>query len=162
MGGGGAGRYELLEPGSQLNLPAALAAIGLAQLRKLDAFAARREALWSLYLEELANLPLDLPPEPPPGDRHARHLFSPRLRLEEVDLTRDELRALLYRRGIGTGVHYMSLHLQPHLRRRLALPPGDLPHARSFSERTFSIPLSGCLPPEAAQRVTRTLREILS
>jgi len=154
--------FRVEEPGYKFNLPDLLAAIGSVQLRKLGEHDAWRRRLFDVYRDELAGLPLDLPPEPAEGDRHGYHLFSPRLRLEETGVTRDELLTTLRRdHSIGSGVHYVSLHLHPFYRDRYDLKSEDLPEAAGFSDRSFSIPLSGCLSLESARRVARALHRIL-
>ena len=76
---GGSWFYEVVMPGFKYNLPDVLAAIGLAQLRKLDRMQARRREIVAPYREGLADLPLELPVERP-GIEHAWHLFPVRLR----------------------------------------------------------------------------------
>ncbi len=154
--------FRVEEPGFKFNLPDLLAAIGSVQLRKLETHDAWRRRLFDLYREELVDLPLELPPDPVAGDSHGYHLFSPRLRLEEASVTRDELLSSLRREhGIGTGVHYTSLHMHPFYRDTYALEPEDLPAAAAFSERTFSVPLSGCLEEDSVRRVAGALRRVL-
>jgi len=151
-----------VEPGYKFNLTDVQAAMGLVQLDKLEAHAARRTELWHYYLEALADLPLQLPPEPAPSDRHAHHLFSPLLRLEEVKLGRDELLNRLHELGIGSGVHFVSLHLHPFYREKYGYEADDFPHALTWSERTFSLPLSGGLSLQQAERVVTALRQALT
>jgi dTDP-4-amino-4,6-dideoxygalactose transaminase len=154
--------FEVHEPGYKFNLTDLQAAIGLAQLEKLDEHEAHRTRLFAYYREELASLPIELPPEPDPAHGHGRHLFSPRLRLEDAPCDRDELIGRLRRAGIGSGVHYVSLHLHRYYRERYDLRDEDFPAATEFSRRSFSIPLSGCLSRESAVRVVRALHESLA
>ena len=46
---GGSWYYEVVMPGFKYNLPDVLAAMGLAQLRKLDQMQARRRAAWEMF-----------------------------------------------------------------------------------------------------------------
>lgn len=153
--------FLVVEPGHKFNLIDLQAALGLVQFEKLEAHAARRAELWRFYLEALADLPLQLPPEPAPGDHHAHHLFSPALRLDQVTLSRDELLNRLHQLGVGSGVHFVSLHLHPYYRDKYGYEAGDFPHALAWSERTFSLPLSGGLTLEQAERVVTALRQAL-
>ena len=64
--------------------------------------------------------------------------------------------------GIGTGVHYVSLHLQPYYRRRFGFRRDAFPHAAWISERTLSLPLSAALTDRDAERVADAFVAILS
>jgi hypothetical protein len=74
----------VLENGHKYNLTDLAASLGLHQLRKVDAFHARRRALAARYTRGLAQIPGVLPP-PDRGDvEHACHLYLPRLAGPEV------------------------------------------------------------------------------
>ena len=84
--------YEVIAPGFKYNLTDIAAAMGLAQLAKLPRFLARRQQLAARYREQLVELPLLLPPEPPKGEVHAWHLYVIRLDDRAVEFcSRDEL-----------------------------------------------------------------------
>ena len=150
--------FQVTEPGYKMNLTDVQAALGLVQLGKMDAHQRHRAEVLARYPERLDGLPLVLPPDAGDGMEHGLHLFSPQLRLEDSAIDRDELLARLQRRGIGCGVHYVSLHLHPFYRDRYEIAPDALPGALAFSERSFSLPLSGCLPLESVDRVAAAVR----
>jgi dTDP-4-amino-4,6-dideoxygalactose transaminase len=133
--------YEVVRPGFKFNMTDVQAALGLHQLPRLDEWIDRRAQLWERYDELLAGLPLETPPSPDPHTRHARHLYQV-LVAPEAPLTRDELLDALVRRKIGTGVHYLGVHLHPFYRDKYGLAADDFPVATSISERTLSLPLS--------------------
>lgn len=153
--------FQVVEPGYKFNLTDIAAAIGLVQLDRLGEHQGQRARLFDHYGQALADLPLDLPPPADDRDDHAFHLYSPRLRVDEVSIGRDDLLAGLIERGVGCGVHYVSLHLHPYYRDRYAFQPDELPAALRFSETSFSIPLTGCLPLAVAGRVVGALEEVL-
>jgi dTDP-4-amino-4,6-dideoxygalactose transaminase len=59
--------YDVVAPGFKYNLTDLAAAIGVAQLERVYEFQSRRQAIAELYLEGLADLPLDLPTRAPEG-----------------------------------------------------------------------------------------------
>lgn len=150
--------YEVLEPGFKYNLPDVLAALGLSQLRRIESSLARRAEIWSRYDEAFRDLPLELPPLPPPESRSARHLYAPLLRVEEAGFGRDAARARLHEKGIGTGVHFTALHLHRYYREAFGFQPGALPVAERIGERTFSLPLSSRLRDAEVERVIEAVR----
>jgi len=153
--------YEVIYPGYKYNMTDLQAAIGVQQLKKVDRFAKRRKEIWDRYKKELADLPIILPPEPASNTAHALHLFIIMIDTEKTKVTRDELISRLHRKNIGTGVHYIALHLQPYYREMYGHRRGDFPNADFISERTLSIPFSAKLTDEDVEDVIAALREIL-
>lgn len=154
--------YEAIEAGFKYNLTDLHAAIGLHQLRRIETASARRGAIWSRYLEALANLPLDLPPDVPRGDRHAHHLFIVLLRLEALSADRDRIAQALHAEGIGIGIHYRAVHLHPYYRERFGYQPDALPNARAISDRTLSLPLSAALSDDDVGDVIEAVRRVVT
>ncbi len=133
--------YEVVEPGYKYNMTDVQAALGVHQLPRLDGWIDRRSELWDRYDELLTGLPLQTPPPPEPGTRHARHLYQVLVE-PGAPLMRDQLLDALAARRIGTGVHYRGVHLHPFYRDTYGLDPADFPVATDISERTLSLPLS--------------------
>jgi len=153
--------YEIIYPGYKYNMTDLQAAIGIQQLKKVERFAKRRNEIWGVYKKELSNLPLILPPDPAKFTSHALHLFTVMVDTSQTKITRDELINKLHRMKIGTGVHYIALHLQPYYRDCFGYKRGDFPNAEFISDRTFSIPFSAKLTDEDVQDVISSLKEIL-
>lgn len=153
--------YEVQQPGYKFNMTDLQAAMGLHQLPQLDGWIDRRAELWERYDTLLAGLPLQTPPAPEPGSRHARHLYQV-LVGAEAPVSRDELIEALTRRRIGTGVHYRGVHLHPYYRDRYALAPDHFPVATDISERTVSLPLSPKVTDADQDDVVAALRELLA
>lgn len=152
----------VVEPGFKYAMPDVNAAIGLRQLPRLGAWWRRRRDIWDFYGGRLRGLPLATPSREVPGGRHALHLYTVHLELERLAASRDGIRARLAAHGIGTGVHYVSLHLHPWYRRRFGLAPDAFPNARWISERTLSLPLSPFLSDGEVERVASACRAVLA
>ena len=153
--------YEVVAPGFKYNMTDIAAAIGLQQLRKADAFLARRRELAARYHTELADLPVVLPPVGGPGAQHAWHLYVVRL-ADDLPLTRDEVVSRLFDSGIGCSVHYVPLHLQPYWRDRYGLRPEKFPNSQRLYERGFTLPLYTRMSDSDQARVIEALRKALS
>ena len=152
--------YDVVMPGYKYNMMDLQAAIGLHQLASLEQRLQRREAVWRLYDEALAGLPVTRPAEVAPGDRHARHLYT--LLVDPASgWTRDALGEALRLEGIATSVHFKALHLQPYYAERFHLRPGMFPVAEMVSARTLSLPLSSGMTDEQVERVIAALRALL-
>jgi dTDP-4-amino-4,6-dideoxygalactose transaminase len=152
--------YEVVRPGFKYNMTDVQAAVGLRQLPKLDEWVERRAELWERYDSLLTGLPLETPPLPEPGTRHARHLYQVLVR-REAPLTRDQLVDALHERNVGTGVHYRGIHLHPFYRDRYGLRESDFPVASDISARTLSLPISPKLTEADQDDVVAALSELL-
>ncbi|MBD3235559.1 MAG: aminotransferase class I/II-fold pyridoxal phosphate-dependent enzyme [Candidatus Eisenbacteria bacterium] len=154
--------YEVTFPGFKYNMMDLQAAIGLPQLERVEANLARREQIWRRYTEAFADLPLRIPQDPPPGDRHARHLFVILCELEQLRYDRDWILQALHAEGIGTGVHYRPLHLHPYYRKQFGYREGDFPDAEWIGARTISLPLSSKLSDDDVGDVIAAVHKVLN
>jgi perosamine synthetase len=88
------------------------AAVGLAQVERLDELLGRRRRTALLYREALAGIPgLELPPTAP-GHDDANWMFGCVV-VDEFGLTRDELRRRLAAEAIETRTFFVPIHVQP-------------------------------------------------
>jgi dTDP-4-amino-4,6-dideoxygalactose transaminase len=158
---GGPSEYELDEPGYKLGMTDVSAAIGIAQLARLDEWIDRREALAARYDEALTELPLELEPPVPAGVRHARHLYAVRVR-PDAPLSRDELAVALADRKIGSSVHFKPLHRFRYYAARYGLADADYPVASDYGARTISLPLFPGMTESDQEDVILALREALT
>jgi len=99
--------YEVAVLGYKYNMNDLMAAIGLAQLKKLDQMNQRRRDLIKLYLEGIRGLRQIKPLLPYSLEGSSYWLFGVRCP------DRDNLILHLKRQGIATSVHYMPLPLHP-------------------------------------------------
>ena len=152
--------YEIVAPGFKYNMTDMASAVGRVQLQRLPAFLARRQQLAARYMRELSDLPLILPADAPPGEKHAWHMYVVRLS-DDARVTRDEVIQRLSDAGIGTSVHYLPLHRQPYWRDRYSLRAEDYPVADKAFERMISIPLYTTMTDDDQTRVIAELSAIL-
>jgi dTDP-4-amino-4,6-dideoxygalactose transaminase len=137
--------YEVVEVGFKYNMMDLQAALGIHQMRRVTRCWHRREELWNRYNEGLAGLPVELPPEPKAGTRHALHLYTILVGPERCGVTRDELIVRLHAQNIGAGVHYRQVADQPVYQKRFGWRPEEWPNAEKVSRQTISLPFSAKL-----------------
>jgi dTDP-4-amino-4,6-dideoxygalactose transaminase len=152
--------YEVVSAGFKYNMTDLQASFGLHQLRRLEQNLARRESIWQAYNNAFAGLPLVLPADPAPGTRHARHIYAIRV-TRDSPLDRDELMNELYKKNIGTGVHYTALHLHRFFRKTYGYKKGDFPNAEAVGATTLSLPLSAKLTDADVSDVIGAVKESL-
>jgi UDP-4-amino-4,6-dideoxy-N-acetyl-beta-L-altrosamine transaminase len=151
--------YEQLELGYNYRLTDLHAALGLSQLARTEEFVARRNALAERYRAKLEQLPLQLP-RVQPGNRSAFHLYVVRLKSGAARKTHREVFEALRERGIGVGLHYMPVHLQPYYR-RLGFKPGDFPQAERYGAEAITLPLYWALTDHQQDEVAAALQQAL-
>lgn len=131
--------YEQVELGLNYRLTDIQAALGLSQMKRLDAFVERRRALAARYDERLSNLSLVTPAQRSDG-RSAYHLYPIRLRLNRLRKTRREIFEALRAADIGVQVHYIPVHLQPYFR-KFGFKEGDFPESEHYYAGAITLPL---------------------
>lgn len=149
--------YQQLTLGYNYRMTDLQAALGLSQLKRLDAYVARRRALAARYDRLLADLPLMTPYRDPDAES-AMHLYV--VVLHEAQRRREvftRLRAV----GIGVNVHYIPVHTQPYYR-DLGFAPGYCPTAEAYYAAAMSLPMYAGLSEADQDSVVDSLREALA
>lgn len=152
--------YEIVAPGYKYNLTDIAAALGIHQLQRARGFQQRRATIAQRYRAAFADLPVQLPPEPGPGQLHAWHLYVLRLG-DDAPLARDAFIERLFELGIGVSVHYIPLHLHPYWRERYGLDAAQFPHSQHAYERMLSLPLYTKMSEADIERVIAAVRQLL-
>jgi len=159
----GTPNYDIVMPGFKYNMMDLQAALGLHQLDKLESFIEMRTLLAQFYNEAFYDVPELLSPEPVPYQhRHAWHLYTPLIKIEELSINRDEFMAQLKLENIGTGLHFKAIHHHPYYRDTLGIAPGELPNADYASERILSLPLFPLMTLEDARDVVEAVKNVIA
>ena len=138
------------------------AALGIAQLDRLDTLLDRRTAVADRYREALAPLADDIVrPARPDGAERSWFVYVVRLRDHFAEDARDQLMTHLRANGIGCAPYFPTIHLQPHYRDRFGFAPGDFPVCEKVAARTLALPFYGSMSKEEVDRVTHELKEEL-
>jgi dTDP-4-amino-4,6-dideoxygalactose transaminase len=132
------------------------AAIGIAQLEKLDEILARRSAAAARYEELLAGVD-EVETPVADDDVHRRSWFVYVVKLAP-ELDRARVMAELREQGIGTAEYVPCVHLQPYLRERFGFAEGLCPVAEDACARTLALPFFTQLEAEDQERVVEALR----
>lgn len=150
--------YEQIDLGYNYRLTEIQAALGLAQLKRLERFLARRREIATRYDRELAALPIALPYQHPDA-RSSYHLYPIRILPEEGKLSRRQVYDALLRSNIRPNVHYIPIHLQPYYR-RLGFARGEFPDAEAYYASALSLPMYPGLSDDEQTRVIQALHRI--
>jgi perosamine synthetase len=134
------------------------AAIGLAQVRKLDDMLAAREGVAALYESALSGLEEVERPISGHGQERRSWFVYP-VRLPEA-VGRDEVIERLALDGVPAKAYLPCVHLFPHLR-ALGYGEGDFPVAEAVSARSLALPFHTSLSEAEVNRVAEALERAL-
>jgi len=155
--------YDLFEPGWKYNLTDLQAAVGLAQLRRIEEMNARRAKLAELYdrlLEDISEILR--PARVPYPSRHSWHLYTILIDREKTGFTRDEFREEMRTRNIGTGLHFLAVHELSFYREHYRPASGFLKNSEYVAARIVSLPLFPDMEEEDVVNVVEEIRDALS
>ncbi len=162
-GTGSPSAYDITELSLKHNMTDIQAAIGIVQLAKLNRMNDRRRTLAERYMERLSLLKALILPEAGDARRqHAWHLFVIRTQDEHGPRGRDAVVAALAKRGISTGLHFLSVAELSYFRARLKLDPAATPNALRAGRTVISLPLYPGMTDEDQRAVIAALHDILA
>jgi UDP-4-amino-4,6-dideoxy-N-acetyl-beta-L-altrosamine transaminase len=133
--------YEMVALGYNYRLTDIACALGLSQLKKLEANLLRRREIAARYAAEFSSLPEVIVPLVRAEVIPAWHLYPIRLRLERLSTDRAQVFRALRAENIGVNVHYIPVHLHPYYRDRFGYHGGEYPVAENSYERLISLPM---------------------
>jgi perosamine synthetase len=153
--------YEIVAPGYKYNMTDLAAALGLAQLRKVDRMWARRTEIARRYDAAFGPLlELELPHRDD-AHQHAWQLYMLRLRLDRLRIDRAAFVDELKRRNVGASVHFIPLHLHPYYRETYRYAPEDFPVAYREFQREVSLPIYSRMTDDDVQDVVDAVQGIV-
>jgi perosamine synthetase len=156
---GGGGWFHHVHLGMNYRWTDVQAAIGLAQLEKLDRILELREAAARRYGELLNEV--DGVEAPWRGDAsHRRSWFVYVVKLAP-ERDRDGVMESLRADGIGTAEYVPCIHLQPYMRERFGFEEGLCPVAEEIASRTVALPFFSRIEPDDQARVVQALTAAL-
>lgn len=153
--------YQVVFPGYKYNMTDIQAALGIHQLKRVDKYHKIRETIWKKYDRAFKELPFIVPAPAEKDTVHARHLYTPLLDIDRAGLSRDAFQQALYNENIGTGIHFVALHLHPYYANTFGFKRGNFPNAEFVSDRTISLPLSAKLTEEDTDDVINAVKKII-
>lgn len=158
---GGGPQYDVEEPGFKYNMTDLQAALGIHQFNKLEQFNQARTQQALRYRKLLADIPeIAVLKDVPYPATHAWQLFVVKLRLDMLTVGRDEFVKALNEEKVGTGLHFLAVHLLSYYQKKYGYKRGDLPHTEAASDAIFSLPLYPRLKEQEQERVVDTLRRL--
>ncbi|MFW6180098.1 MAG: DegT/DnrJ/EryC1/StrS family aminotransferase [Spirochaetota bacterium] len=157
----GGWRYDITVPGYKLNMTDLQAALGVAQLQRIEHIQGRREEIARRYGEALGDLDILRLPVPPPGTISARHLYPLRVDFSRLRVDRDAFIQALWAENVPSNVHYIPVHLMSYYREAFGYKPLDFPRAYRTFLSEMSLPLYPDMSDRDADDVAAAVRKLV-
>jgi dTDP-4-amino-4,6-dideoxygalactose transaminase len=155
--------YEIVDLGYKYNMNDIQAALGIQQLKRIEQFTRRRREIARRYDDALRGLPeIILPPRDTPQAEHIYHLYTIRLRLDLLSITRDRFIEALRAENIGSSVHFIPVHLHPYYRKQFGFARGAYPNAEGVFDRIVSLPIYPRMSDEDVLDTIRAVEKIVA
>lgn len=136
------------------------AALGVAQMKRLDELIGKRDRVAGWYKEHLAGIPgVETPVVETFTTRMSWFVYVVHL---DAKIDRDALARRLEERGIPVRPYFLPIHLQPYMIERFGFRAGDFPITEDLGRRGLALPFSGIMRKEQVETVCSAIREELS
>ena len=153
--------YEVSFAGFKYNMTDIQAAMGLAQIKRVEQYWQRRHEIWNIYNRSFVDLPCIVPASIEEETRHAHHLYTPLIDIDRLGKSRDWVLNALIAENVGTGVHYIPIHRHPYYRKTYGWRESQFPNADWIGARTISLPLSAGLTDRDVTDVIEAFTKVL-
>src|SRR5580693_9186014 len=154
--------YEMVLLGFNYRLTDIGCALGLSQLKKLEANLLRRREIAARYAAAFRDLSGMIAPAVRADVNPAWHLYPIRLNLERLSTGRTQVFRALRAENIGVNVHYIPAHLHPYYRERFGYKGGEFPVAEAAYECLISLPMFNGMTDRDVDDVVRAVGKVLA
>jgi perosamine synthetase len=152
--------YEMVQLGFNYRLTDIACALGISQLKKLEANLARRREIAARYTAAFRNLRGVVAPSVRPDVNPAWHLYPIRVNPSHLKKDRAHMFRALRAENIGVNVHYIPVHLHPYYRDRFGYQGGEYPVAETAYEQLISLPMFHAMTEQDVEDVIAAVSKV--
>ncbi len=135
------------------------AALGAAQMKRIQELMAARQRVADWYQAELSSVPgITCPVVAPTTTRSSWFVYVIRL---DRGIDRKSVSEKLAALGIPVRPYFSPIHYQPYIREKFGYQKGRFPVTEDLGERGLALPFSGKMTEEQVQEIASALRQIL-
>ncbi|MGE5251471.1 MAG: DegT/DnrJ/EryC1/StrS family aminotransferase [Bacteroidota bacterium] len=136
------------------------AALGQAQMRRLDELLDKRQQVADWYEARLCEIPgVEVPQIADSTTRVSWFVYVIRF---DARVDRDAIAKKLDEQGIPVRPYFLPIHLQPYMVERFGWREGDFPVTEDLGKRGLAIPFSSVMTEEQVETVCQAIRAALS
>jgi len=146
---------DYVELGYNFRLSNILAALGIAQMKKVDKIIEMRREKASSLTAGLSEIKYVIPPNCPPGYFHVYQLYTIRV----PSNMRNALMKHLTKRGIMSKIYFSPVHLTTFYREKFGFKGGELPITEKVSREVLSLPIYPTMTNDEISYIIRSVGE---
>jgi perosamine synthetase len=154
--------YEMVLLGFNYRLTDIACALGIQQLKKLEANLWRRRQIAARYTAAFREIPEVVAPAVRHDANPAWHFYPIRLDRVQLKADRGQVFTALRAENIGVNVHYIPVHHHPYYRERFGNRGGEFPVAEDAYERLISLPMFHGMSDQDVEDVIRAVEKVVS
>lgn len=151
--------YQQIALGYNYRMTDIQAALGLAQLQRLDKFVRKRNDLANHYSYLFDGYPLTTPWVHKDAIS-SWHLYIIRLNLERISTGHKQVFEFLQKAGIGVNLHYIPIYNQPFFQ-KMGFKKNMFPEAEKYYSEAITLPLFPTLTPEQQIEISTIVQKAL-
>ncbi len=156
------GVYDIDALGLNFRMNEVEAAVGLAQMAKLDRFQEARAGNFAALSEALADVEELTIFSPSQGKAQSSHYCLNVVLPQDGSIARRDVVAQLKEAGVGSSVHYpVALPLSRYYREKYGYKPGDFPVAEWLATQTISLPVGPHLADDDPAYIAEALKSAI-
>jgi len=156
------GIYDVDSLGYNYRMNEVEAAVGLAQLKKLDGMQSTRKENYNRLYELLTDVEELVVFSPQQGKSMSSHYCLNATLPKNRSINRDRVVECLKNAGVGSSVHYPSaVPLFSYYQGKYGYKEGQFPVAEWLAEQTISLPVGPHLPENGPERIAHALKEAI-
>ena len=146
--------YDVVDIGNDYSLSQLNAAYIRAQIKEQDINIQRQREIAQMYSKELDGVDHVTIPDM----SNKENPFS--LYIIKIDKNRDSFAVALKDEGVGSGLHYIPLHLLSYYKSKYALRVNDFPVALRTFQQVLSLPIYASMSDDDVKTVIKTVKKI--
>jgi perosamine synthetase len=153
--------YEMVLLGFNYRLTDIACALGISQLKKLEANLARRREIAARYTASFRDVDGVITPSVRANVKPAWHLYPIRVNPGRLTADRAQIFRALRAENIGVNVHYIPVHLHPYYRERFGYQGGEYPVAEAAYEQLISLPMFHGMEEQDVEDVIEAVKKVM-
>jgi len=153
--------YDIAQAGYKFNMSDLQAALGLAQMQRVDAWWERRREVVEQYDAAFGDMPGVRVLKRHPHVKSGLHIYPIILEPGAFAEPRDRIITALRAEGIQCYVHFPALHLTGYYRSRFGYQPGSFPVAEAAAANLVTLPLFPAMSDDDVRDVIDAVEKVL-
>ncbi len=138
------------------------AAVGIEQLKKIDALNQKRMENAAYISDGLKDVPGLTLPIQRPYNKHAYHLYPVMIDAKEFGMNKEDfIYDMLHKFGIKIGFHYIPLHYSTAFKNR-GFKKGQFPNAEKLGDQLVTLPINPRQTEEALAYLVESIKAVRS